>query len=61
MQFGGERVLERSPWQENCGTCGHDGVGSEVKGTEIAALIEPLTHLRGRLKTEAIERGWETE
>lgn len=61
VKLGGESVLDRSPWRERLWDLwprwGRDG----RKDAEIAALVEPLSELRDRLKTEAIERGWEIE
>ena len=61
MALGGERILERSPWREQLWHLWPRWGRSEAKDTDIAALAEPLTQLRDRLKTEARERGWEVE
>ena len=60
VALGGERVLDRPPWQEQLWTAwpleppgGNDAA--------IAALVEPFTQLRNSLRTEARERGWEVE
>lgn len=61
VKLGGESVLDRSPWRERLWDLWPRWSRDEAKDVEIAALVEPLTQLRDRLKTEAIERGWEIE
>jgi hypothetical protein len=59
LQLGGESILDRSPWLERLWDLWPRWTRDAVKDGEIAALVEPLTQLRNRLRTEAIERGWE--
>jgi hypothetical protein len=61
VKLGGERTLDRSPWREQLWDLWPRWSRSGAKDAEIAALVEPLTELRDRLKSEARERGWEVE
>jgi hypothetical protein len=61
VKLGGESILDRSPWRERLWDLWPRWSRDEVKDAEIAALVEPLTQLRDRLRTEAMERGWEIE
>lgn len=61
VRLGGESILDHSPWQERLWDLWPRWVRNEAKDAGIAALVEPLTQLRDRLKTEAMERGWEIE
>ena len=61
VKLGGESVLDRSPWRERLLDLWPRWGRDEAKDAKIAALAEPLTQLRDRLKTEAVERGWEVE
>lgn len=61
MKLGGEGVLDGSPWREQIWDLWPRWGRSEAKDSEIAALVEPLTQLRDKLRAEARERGREIE
>ena len=61
VRLGGEGLLESSPWQERLWDAWPTWGCSEAKDAAIAAMVEPLTEIRDRLKAAARERGWETD
>ena len=61
VKLGGERLLERSSWQEQLWDLWPRWGRSGEKDAAIAAIVEPLIELRDRLAVEARERGRETD
>jgi|SRR5665213_1752778 len=55
--LGGLSILENAPW---AATLWDAWVRQDdQKATQLAALVEPLTQLRDKLRAEAIAGGWE--
>ena len=59
IQFGGQSTLEKAPWVSTLGAAWPRWAQDAAKTTELAALVEPLTDLRDKLRAEAISAGWE--